>query len=172
MNEENKKQVILMIVFVVAAIGVVGYQMGPVLFPPSTDNTNTASATATDRSREMNIVDVNIDDLLQGIAAVDFDYAAEHISRDPMRPLIGGTTTMDAQADGQSPSGPGSYIEVMQKRVTGVLWDENNPVAIVDNEIVTIGYTYTNGIVVQDIGRDGVTFKVGDSLIPVTMEEL
>ena len=53
-----------------------------------------------------------------------------------------------------------------------LLSEFNTLKAIVDNEIVTQGYTYPNGIVVQEIGRDGVTFKVGDNLIPVTMEEL
>lgn len=172
MNEENKKQVIMMIVLIVVAVGVVGFQMKDLILPPSSSSSgNKAQTTQIAKNQKMNVVEVNIDDLLQGIAAVDFDYATERINRDPMRPLIG-TNRVRGDLDGGEDVRPGDYSDVMQKNVTGILWDEHDPVAIVDNEVVTLGYTYPNGIVVQEIGRDGVTFKVNDLLIPVTMEEL
>jgi hypothetical protein len=125
---------------------------------------------------EIKKADVNIDELLAGIKEVDFDYDKERLSRDPMMPLVG--TLTKAQTKGEEGAAPEGTVQqatpvtVMNKVVSGIVWDAKRPLAIVDNDIVYPGYTYADGTVVEAIERDHVVFRVGDSLIQVQLKEL
>lgn len=117
---------------------------------------------------ELMQVDIDPDALLKDISVVPFDYQANKIDRNPMTPLIGVIRAGEAKAVAT----PGTAQDVMQKKVTGIIWDDHNPVAVVDDEVIGVGHAYANGVQVQAIEKDRVIFKVRDSLIPVPMKEL
>lgn len=114
-------------------------------------------------------VNVNIDELLKGVQEVTFDYESMRIDRDPLAALVGGPLKQDET--GAVPL-PGTGTEIRRKKITGILFDVNNPLAVVDDEVVGVGYTYPNGVKVYSIEKDKVTFQLGDALIEVEMKEL
>lgn len=113
-------------------------------------------------------VNVNIDELLKGVQEVSFDYEAMRIDRDPLDPLVGQIRDQNALPV----TGASGVLEIKRKRITGILYDEKNPQAVVDDEVVGIGHVYPNGVKVIEIQKDKVIFQLGDSPIPVEMKEL
>ncbi len=87
-----------------------------------------------------------------------------------MSPLIGYINTGGQEINAQAPVE--NTLQVMRKKVSGIIYDANNPVAVVDDEVVAVGHVYPTGVVVYDIEPKRVVFKVGDSLIPVDLKEL
>lgn len=124
-----------------------------------------------DESVQIKKADVNIDDLLSGIKEVDFDYDQNRLPRDPMAPLVGTLTRKKEGAETAEAAAPATPVQVMNKIVSGIVWDARRPLAVVDNEVVYPGYVYADGVVVESIDRDHVTFKVGDSLIQNPLKE-
>ena len=124
-----------------------------------------------DETVQIKKADVNIDDLLSGIKEVDFDYDQNRLPRDPMAPLVGTLTRKNEGAENTEAATPATPVQVMNKIVSGILWDARRPLAVVDNEVVYPGYVYADGVVVESIDRDHVTFKVGDSLIQNPLKE-
>jgi len=113
--------------------------------------------------------DVDIDALVSRIKPVTFDYELSSIDRNPMTPLVGFVAASD------QPSGAAqqtTYVEVLRKKVTGIVWDPTDPVAVVDDDVVRVGHLYPNGVQVYEIRRDEVVFRLGDQLVPVEMKEL
>lgn len=174
---KNTKQVVMLAVLGIVAVGVVGYQlMGGSSTPGGAAGTTAAKPGATAGGAKINVaeparlkeVDVDSDSLLAEIKVVTFTYADLRIDRNPMTPLVGTLNTGDIQAPINKPT----TMEVLQKKVTGIVWDDFDPQAVVDNEVVSIGHVYPNGVKVFDIQRDRVIFLVVDSRIPVQMKEL
>ena len=130
-----------------------------------------APAAAPSSQTQIKKVDVNIDDLLANIKEVDFDYERERLPRDPMAPLVGTLTAKQGEGKEERPSAPPTAVQVMNKVVSGILWDERRPLAVVDNEVVYPGYVYADDVTVESIERDRVNFKVGDSLIQNPLKE-
>jgi len=180
MKDDQKKKIMLG-VLMLAAVGVVVYQLmfagGPTPPPPppgggapktaAAPATKTAAATPGPRLKQ---VEINIDELLQSVREVTFDYNVMRISRNPYTPLVGGPLSQNVPAEGGVISAP-SQLEVMRKKITGIVYDEFNPLAVVDDEVIGIGHVYPNGTKVYSIERDKVVFQLGDSLVPVEMEE-
>lgn len=180
MNQENRKQIIMAAVLGVVLVGVLVYQFliagGPK--PPTppkgeTATTRTASAKSTSHAAEparLKKVDVNLDQLLRNIEVVNFEYNNERISRNPMTPLVGRIFTAEgATVD----SGPViNEFSIRQKAVSGIIYSEFSPVAIIDDEVVSEGHQYADGVVVTRIEPKRVWFQWRDSLIPVEMKEL
>lgn len=185
MDPNMRKNIIAGVLFVVA-IGVVIYQLGfaggtpppdgggapaPAVGAAGTPATAPGAATqaaAAGQALRLTKVDVNIDELLAGVKEVTFDYDAMRIDRDPLAALVGGPL---AQKNG-IPDVFGGRGEILRKKITGIIFDANNPIAVVDDEVVGVGYTYPNGVKVHAIEKDKVIFQLGDSLIPVEMKEL
>ena len=187
MTQEQKKMAAMVVLFVVA-IGLVIYQVmfagGPTT-PPAAPKTGAAApaagaaksgaaaapaaAAAASGPARLAEVNVNIDELLAGVEDVKFDYETMRIERDPLGALVGGPLKMDVPIDGPVPVG--GIGSVMQKKITGIVYDEYSPMAVVDDEVVGVGHVYPNGIKVHSIDRNKVTFQLGDSLIPVEMKE-
>lgn len=115
-------------------------------------------------------VDVNIDELLRGVEEVTFNYETMRIDRDPLAALVGGPLKQDAAGDGAVITATGP-MEVLRKKITGIIYDEYDPVAVVDDDVVHVGHQYPNGVKVHAIERDKVIFQLGDALIPVEMKE-
>jgi hypothetical protein len=175
MNNENRRQIIILAVLMIAAIGVFAYQFG--LFGGAAAPSGGAAPAKTAAAKKtaapiattrLQAVEVNIDELLQGIKVVTFDYEQSRIDRNPMAPLVGYVRPGEIQPT----IVPGTLLDVRRKRVSGIVYDPRDPVAVVDDEIVGLGHEYPDGIRVYAIEADRVVFQVGDTLVPVEMKEL
>lgn len=185
MNQENRKQIILAGILGVVLVCVLVYQLliagGPT--PPQTTASSTASSSgggsaagapaaqspATPPTR-LKKVDVDLDALLRNIEVVNFVYDNERISRNPMTPLVG---RIFNTAEGAETSGPViNEFSIRQKSVSGIIYNEFSPVAIIDDEVITEGHQYADGVVVTRIEPKRVWFQWRDSLIPVELKEL
>ena len=117
--------------------------------------------------------DVDIVALQRNIQDVDFEYNIERLSRDPMSPLIGLLTSTSSANQGQPQLGADQRLiqTARLKSVSGIVWDDANPFAVIDNEVVTTGYAYPEGIVVDEILPDHVVFRVNDARVEVELKE-
>lgn len=172
MNQTNPRQLIILGVLVVAVIGVVGYQLMGSGGGEAASGAKTAAKKVEAPVQRFVDVDVDVDKLLDAMKAVNFDYAASRISRNPMTPLVG-LLNEQASAEGTSAATtPGqNRMEIFLKKITGIVWDKVDPRAVIDNEVVGIGYTYPSGVQIYNIEAKRVTFKDGDSLIHRDLED-
>lgn len=185
MNQENKKQMIMAGVLMVALLGVLVYQFGikgikteaPPSSPKTTTKTKTAGKQRADSSGAgaMDLASIDISALIATVEVVPFDYALSRTARNPMAPLVGNLPpglTADPSADEGS-----DVLAVVQRgstamrEVSGIIWDKDFPVAIVDDIVVHVGYEFPNGAQVHSIEPTRVLFKVGETVIPVEMKE-
>jgi hypothetical protein len=193
MNQENKKQVIIAGALGVVLVAVLVYQFliagGPAPPPkaPTTGATTTAQAApaangstaakpattavaSAEGPARLKKVDVDLDALIESLNVVTFVYDNEKINRNPMTPLVGRVL---------APTNPDAAMEQMtspgiirSKSVSGIIFNEFNPVAIVDDQVITEGYQYPDGVVVTQIEPKRVWFQWRDTLIPVELKEL
>ncbi len=178
----NRQQIVA-IGLVVVLVGVLIYQFGiagsgtPTPAPPTATTTPAGTAAgAAPRVERLRQTDVDVAALMQDIQQVRFDYATERIDRNPMAPLVGGTMTPVVDGDVITTVTRSRVNEIINKRVTGIIWDPVAPVAVVDDEVVYPGYVYpTQGgappIVVAGIEPDRVIFRLEDTAIPVELQE-
>ncbi len=196
MNEQNKKQIIMAAFLGVVLVAVLVKQFVLTGTPtaPAGGAAKTA-ATATAQSAQggrasaaragggttLQKVEVDLNSLIESVEVEPMDYARVRISRNPMAPLVGmvaplsGSAARQGGADdplGQSATPRVSLVDAYAMRVTGIVWDTRNPVAILDNEIVSVGHVFPNGTQVYAIEPTRVVLKAGDSLIPIEMKEL
>jgi hypothetical protein len=120
---------------------------------------------------------VDLDQLLERIQSVDFDYDEERVPRNPMAPLVGPMApprlaSADSQTEEQRQAAFEAQLAVRAMAVTGIIWDAYNPVAIIDDEVVGMGYEFPTGVSVEKIEPDRVIMRVNDSLVPVELKEL
>jgi hypothetical protein len=126
-----------------------------------------------DVASQFDVADVDIDRLLQNIQDVDFQYNLERLSRDPMSPLIGLQARGEAPGVGQPQIGADERLLHLArlKAISGIVWDDRNPFAVIDNEVVTQGYVYPDGILLDEIHPDYVVFRVNDARVEVELKE-
>ncbi|HUW60196.1 MAG TPA: hypothetical protein VMZ06_04245 [Candidatus Bathyarchaeia archaeon] len=184
MNSQ-RRQIIIMAVMGVVLVGVLFYQFvikgvtAPATAGPSaTAPASTAGAPAAAPSAApaagaapAETAEIDIDALLASIQEVDFDYEKDRVARDVMAPLVGKVAVRTDKEGTGAPVAPATLGKVMSKMVSGIVWDESFPVAVVDNEVVEPGYEYADGTVVVAIEEDHVVFRVGESLIQVELKE-
>jgi hypothetical protein len=174
---ENQRQYIILGALFAVLIGVLVWQFvlrpseAPTPAPPSAGAKPSSGAKTSEAPQSpprIEKVDINIDDLLANVQVVSFDYAMNRIERDPLAPLVGRLRPGLNEPIGNT----SQAMEVLRKSVTGIVYDEHDPVAVVDNTVVHVGYVFPNGVEVHAIEPTRVIFKVGDALIPVEMKEL
>ncbi len=216
MNQQNKKQIIVMAVLGVVLVAVLVYQLfiagGPkpsaapnsapgsritapagagAPFPGSAAGAQGAAARGADgQPLTLEHTDVDVRVLLASLKQEPINYKEVRIQRDPMQPLVGkvnkqnpnGAVT-DVNAPPPVPSAAGDLtppppdakqqriISVQGHRITAIVWDAHAPVAVVDDEVVSVGYTYPDGVQVDAIEPSRVVFRVDDQQIPVEMKE-
>ena len=102
-----------------------------------------------------------------------------------MTPLVGPfAQTRVATAEGAWVEGPAIRQDVQALvrniRVTGIMWDKRDPMAVVSfpiqgeqvSEIITRGYTFPElGVTVHDIETDRVVLNINGVLVPIELEE-
>lgn len=173
MNSENRNQIIIFAVLIVVLAGVF-YNF--VLKPGGAGAGPGNGASGRQEQTEIGTItekiesafrqdEIDIPELLANIQDVRFDYKAVHEARNPMRPLVGSAVLTSAGI--QDTDTPGSYTDedllyiVSAMSFTGVIWDKEIPLAILDNELVYQGYEFGSlGIIVTDISADSVVLMV------------
>ena len=133
--------------------------------------------------------DVDVRALLASLKQEPINYKEVRIQRDPMKPLVGkitdrkggkGITDNDTASEAVPPANglppppdakQQKIMSVQGRRITAIVWDAHAPVAVVDDEIVSVGYTYPDGVQVHAIEPSRVVFKVDESLVTVEMKE-
>ncbi|MBN2311970.1 MAG: hypothetical protein JXR94_23535 [Candidatus Hydrogenedentes bacterium] len=119
--------------------------------------------------------DVDIAQLLQDIQEVNFSYDEVRLARDPMTPLVGpmAPRRLGGGEEGAADSAPSleAQLAVRTMTISGIIWDPENPVAVVDDEVVTIGYAFSSGVIVEKIEPDRVIMRVNESLVPIELKE-
>ncbi len=126
--------------------------------------------------------DIDIVALTKGIAPLEFQYEDQREAVDPMEPRVGGPGIAaaglgDLGGSGtvrKPPSWPDLLTEATRKAVTGILWDPSQPLAIVDDLVVSVGYQFEPdlAITVKDITESTVVLSVdlGNNHREVTKE--
>lgn len=122
---------------------------------------------------QFDVAEVDIPTLLQSIQDVDFEYSLERGDRDPMSPLIGIQAASAASDEAQPQIGADQRLiqTARLKAVSGIVWDDQIPYAVIDNEVVTEGFSYPEGILLDEIHPDHVVFRVNDARIEVELKE-
>jgi len=177
-NPEQRKQAIMLAVLGVALAGVLVWQLrggGSEGKQPTRRSESSRKASEATGELAIRMADVNIEELVARVRErvyVDFAYEEHRLPRDPMRPLVG-----DAAAGpmlpqiGEKISREAVIKAVQDKVVSGIVWDERDPCAIIDNEVVFRGQQFPLGIVLVDIQPDHVTFQRGDVVVSVGLKE-
>jgi len=171
-DKGNKKQFIILGVLGVVLIGVLGSQfMGGKKSSVQAKQTGAkTSSKATDGATGedgkvasvFQKVDVNLDQLVQEIKVVEFEYELERDDRDPTLPLVGDSMLLRARTAmaGGEQDPEDLMFAAQKKKVTGIIWDEANPLAVIDNDVVAVGFTFEEPIFVKSIERDRVVLGI------------
>lgn len=174
MDTKERKKVILLGVLGVAVLGLFWFQFfrtpGGAVAPP-TDAAPVLDPTVAVANLEsvFQEVDINIKDLVKSIKEVDFDYQLARIARDPMAPLLMGIAfdqKRHASSGLNSATMSDSLVyEANRKTVTGIIWDESNPMAVIrepgyPEQIVEVADKIGSGIVVKAIEQNHVVFAL------------
>lgn len=189
-NEQNRKQIIIVAVLGAALIGVLVYQFvltgSPT--PPAAPAGNAQSASvapgattarpaagrpapgaaASATAIQDPLDPKELDSLIARIQRVTFHYP-EVPGRDPLVPLI--REGLRLEQGGILPiTGPGA-ISVINKQVTAIIWNDSVQWAVVDDIPVWPGYVYPDGVVVEAIERDKVVFRFEDKRYPIPLKD-
>ena len=107
---------------------------------------------------------------IAGLSESDIDFSTRDF-KNPMSALI--------HENDSSPSGPATKVAVSPTdamaagySLEGIVWNNNNPLALVNNQVVGSGEKLEDGAVVTEITRDTVRFnKNGNRYYLVLREE-
>lgn len=105
---------------------------------------------------------VNLDSLVQEIKVVEFEYAKEKEERDPTWPLVGDANLLRSRkAKSAGPADPEDLLLIAKRmRVSGIIWDDKSPLAVIDDNVVGVGFEFEESIFVKAIERDRVVLGV------------
>lgn len=174
MNEENKKQVIALVALLVFLGGAIWFFVfkkdpaGPAIeASPSETGQQTLSGGAADgvRSRISSVFQeapLDLQELIQNIKEVEFNYRDAHDSRNPTIALAGDPMLFRARRipGGEDELAENLLYEANRKSLTGIIWDDLTPMAVIDNAIVYVGYEFEEPIIVKTIERDYVVLAI------------
>lgn len=170
MNENNRKQFIALGALFLVLGGVLWFQVFRPKATPTVqarqNNTTAANPMSALENPEAEArvesvfkkVDVDLDQLLDEVKVVEFDYEDQHQDRDPTLPLVGDQALMRVRLAKQHSERSTQDLLYVAKNmhVTGIVWDSRDPLAVIDNEVVSVGYEFQDPIVVKAIERDHV----------------
>jgi hypothetical protein len=120
---------------------------------------------------------VEIEDLLAGVQRENFMYDDVRIQRNPMQPLVGSAAPVNFKMSDSKGSDEMLSERITQAirnmKITGIIWDEVYPVAVVNDEIVYNGYVFQDtGIRVASIESTRIILQFDETEFPVELEEL
>ncbi|MFA6244617.1 MAG: hypothetical protein WC655_26980 [Candidatus Hydrogenedentales bacterium] len=144
----------------------------------ATSGAGQANGTGAGPSRsQFQKAEVDIDALIASIKEVDFDYELDRARINPMTPLVGPMAPMRLAVPKPGEEGQATTQEDVQMlirglRVTGILWDKRDPMAVINEDIVSRGFVFPDtGVKVHDIEKNRVILNVNNVLVPLEMEE-
>ena len=114
---------------------------------------------------------VDLDALLASVKEVDFDYQKERTERNPMRPLVGKNTPSVVAGGPRTVMSHAAEAIVRSMRVTGIVYNAKDPLAVINDQVVRKGYVFDSNLVVEDIEPTRVLLRANDAVIPIEMEE-
>jgi hypothetical protein len=97
------------------------------------------------------------EDLIARLEEDDMPYR-DNAFRNPMAPLIHEAKPKEIAAAHADPNGPLDAI-AMGYTIEGIVWNDVQPLAIVNNKVVAVGETLDDGALVTDIKPNLVSFK-------------
>ncbi|HOQ31103.1 MAG TPA: hypothetical protein PLA12_01185 [Candidatus Hydrogenedens sp.] len=192
---DNRRQIIIAGALLVILIGVLFYQfvLAKPKPPSSPSTTNTqapaptpaksptptpstpVSAGGTSIAPTIDTLEQNVDEiienLLTAIQIVQFNYQEIVPPRNPMTPLVGVIQTTMFEAETPVPSTEVTPGQVLSKKISAIIWDEYQPLAIIDNKLVAEGHTFPDRIQVFKIEPSRIVFKLEDTIFPVRLKE-
>ncbi len=115
---------------------------------------------------------VNLDALVQEIKAVEFEYGKDKEERDPTMPLVGDTMLLHTRTAKSTGSQDPDDLLFSAKRmkVTGIIWDDDAPLAVIDDNVVAVGFQFEDSIFVKAIERDRVILGITGQDVEVVSE--
>lgn len=173
MNEEKKKQVIALVAVLLVLGGALWFSFkkdssASVVEARPTDSsqqTPAATAAAGVSSRISSVFQeapVDLQELIENIKEVEFNYRDAHDSRNPTAALVGDPMIFRARivpgAEGELAEN--LLYEANRKNLTGIIWDDVTPLAVIDNAVVYVGYEFEEPIIVKTIERDYVVLAI------------
>ncbi len=177
----NKQRIIILAVLMAALCGVIYYQFfvvdpmaGYETASAPRDAAEAAPEPAQTASAETPITShVDIDALIDEVREVEFDYEAERVSRNPMTPRVGPSVMAAANdnADDEAAELAGRERMLRGLRVTGILHDGINPMAVLNDDVVEEGAQLMNGAIVASIAPDHVVVEFDEETVTVYLEE-
>lgn len=178
------KKTILAIVLGILAVGVVVYRVGGVVSssPSAVGAVADASALSGANSPQSSMAQAGIasepatsdyESFVATITEKDLAFRRSNF-RDPMAALV-----TDAKGDEGKFGGPAANVALgptdalsMGYSIEGIVWNEVQPMAIVNNQVVGVGDKLDDGALIAEITSDTVTFKKdGNSYYLIFREE-
>lgn len=187
MNEQNRKKAIVLGALGLALAAVLWFQFSGSNSAPAASSAatktamnqpgvavGTGNATVPQVGSVFNKSDVDIHALIQSVKEVEFDYEELHISRNPTLPLIGGVSTFRARlAEGDEDISPDDLLYAAnRKQLTGILWNKARPLAVVDDEVVYVGYRFPEPIEVKAIEPNRIVLAIDGQDVEIVKELL
>ena len=116
--------------------------------------------------------DVNIDSLIQRVREVEFDYGEDHLARNPTHPILGGSKyLLQLAADRAATATPEDLLYAAnRKELTGILWNEKSPLAVIDNEVVYVGFRFLEPIEVKAIEPTRIVLTIDGQDVEIVKE--
>ena len=114
---------------------------------------------------------------MAGVQRETFSYDDVRIQRNPMQPLVGAGAPSKFQTAEQASSDEILSQQIANAirnmKITGIIWDDVHPVAVVNDEIVHNGYVFPDtGITVAAIEQQRIIMTINEMEFPVELEEL
>lgn len=179
MNEENKKQFIALGGLALVLGGVLWFTVfkkGPETIQADQGTSGQmASATTVVNSRISSVFQeapVDLEELIENIKVVEFDYHNQHDSRNPTSALVGDPMlfrTYVATGD-EDDIAENLLYEANRKSLTGIIWDDEKPLAVIDGVVVFVGYKFQEPILVKAIERDYVVLAIAGEDLEVVRQ--
>jgi hypothetical protein len=174
------KKTIIAIVLIVAALGVVLYQMRGVFMPSRPQTTDTAttaqpkpptpgiasptqSAAGTSNVKSVkSLMAGNYSGLVASLKETDIDFSGKKF-KNPMTPIVEDGENAPPQNWAprvEKPSRmPGFEELAVDDTLGGIVWNEKEPLALVNDQVVGVGEELEDGAVVTAITQDTVKFS-------------
>ncbi len=147
-----------------------------------------ADAPSTAVKSQFQKASVDVDQLISSIKEISFNYDTDRMQTNPMTPLVGPAAHQalaSASSTGDTPGGAlavGSESQMVLRtfRVTGILWDKRDPMAVVTypvkgqltSEVVTRGYVFPDlDVTVVDVEQERVILEASGTQISLQLEE-
>ena len=183
MNEQNRKKAIVLGALGVALAAVMWFQFAgskpDAVTPPVQTAKNQPGVPVGAGSSAVPQVgsvfqrsNVAIQQLIQSVREVEFDYMVAHLSRNPTLPLVGGVSYLRARAlEGEDEFSVDDLLYAAnRKQLTGILWNAFRPLAVVDDSVVHVGYRFAEPIEVKAIEQNRIVLAIDGQDVEVVKE--